>query len=72
MGGSKVQRQTSETALASGAGPWTEIESGRGVETESLGDKHSPIGYSRRGSDSDDGAIYKTSEIRVQNTPRDV
>jgi hypothetical protein len=65
-GNSKLQRQTSETALATGDGPYTEC--GRGVDEESL-EMRTSGRQSRRGSDAG-GIIYKTSEIKVQVVPR--
>jgi hypothetical protein len=65
-GGSKLQRQTSETALASAVGPYTEC--GRGADAESVGENTSGR-PSRRGSE-EDGIIYKTSEISVKVAPR--
>jgi hypothetical protein len=64
-GGSHMQRQTSETALASAVGPYTEC--GRGADAESTRDDTS-VRPSRRGSEED--GIYKTSEILVQVAPR--
>jgi hypothetical protein len=64
-GASNVERQTSETALASGAGPYTQC--GRGADADSTVDDTS-VRPSRRGSEED--GIYKTSEISVQITPR--
>jgi hypothetical protein len=65
-GRSTLRRQTSETALASAVGPYTEC--GRGADAESLGDETSER-PSRRGS-HEDGIIYKTSEISVKVDPK--
>jgi hypothetical protein len=64
-GGGNLQRQTSETALAIGAGPYTEC--GRGADAESTGDDTS-VRPSRRGSEED--GIYKTSVISVEVSTR--
>lgn len=65
IGSNKIQRQTSETALATADGPYTEC--GRGADAESLGDDQ---GRPSRRSSSDEGGIYKTSEITVKVAPR--
>jgi hypothetical protein len=66
VGSSKIHRQTSETALATAEGPYTEC--GRGADTESWVEETNGR-HTRRGSD-EDGIIYKTSEISVQVAPR--
>jgi hypothetical protein len=65
IGSSKLHRQSSQTALATAEGPYTQC--GRGVDADSFGDDTSGR-PSRRGSDED--GIYKTSEISVQIVPR--
>ncbi|KAH8725552.1 hypothetical protein GQ44DRAFT_681440 [Phaeosphaeriaceae sp. PMI808] len=55
---SKLQGQTSQTALATADGPYTEC--GRGMDADSFGGR-----MSRRGSE-EEGIIFKTSEITVQ------
>jgi hypothetical protein len=65
-GSSDMQRHTSEPALATVDGPYTEC--GREVDEESVGMRTSGR-QSRRGSDAG-GIIYKTSEIKVQIVPR--
>lgn len=61
IGSARLQRQTSQTALATADGPYTEC--GGGVDDESWEGKSGRV--SRRGSE-DEGGIYKTSEISVQ------
>lgn len=63
---SHVHAQTSETALASAHGPYTEC--GRGVDDDSISEDRSER-YGRRASD-EEGIIYKKSEISVQVAPR--
>jgi hypothetical protein len=65
IGSNKLHRQSSQTALATADGPYTQC--GRGVDAESFGDGTSGR-PSRRGSDED--GIYKTSEISVEVVPR--
>lgn len=64
-GSSTLHRQTSETALASAHGPYTEC--GRGIDADNEDDVSGR--HSRRASE-EDGIIYKTSEISVQVAPR--
>jgi hypothetical protein len=64
IGSSKLNRQTSETALATADGPYTQCE--RGADRESWEEDQRP---GSRGSE-EDKIIYKTSEISVQVGPR--
>jgi hypothetical protein len=64
-GSSTLHRQTSETALATAHGPYTEC--GRGIDAYSENDLSGR--QSRMGSE-EDGIIYKTSDISVQVAPR--
>ncbi|KAH7385492.1 hypothetical protein DE146DRAFT_681050 [Phaeosphaeria sp. MPI-PUGE-AT-0046c] len=61
IGSGRLQRQTSQTALATADGPYTEC--GRAGDDESWENKSGRA--SRQGSE-DEGGIYKTSEISVQ------
>jgi hypothetical protein len=64
IGSNKLNRQTSETALTTADGPYTQC--GRGADAESWAEDQRP---GSRGSD-EDKIIYKTSEISVQVGPR--
>jgi hypothetical protein len=65
-GSSHLHAPSSQTALASAQGPYTEC--GRGVDADSLNEDRSDR-HGRRASD-EEGIIYKTSEISVQVAPR--
>lgn len=62
IGSARLQKQNSQTALATADGPYTEC--GRAGDDESWENKSGR--QSRRGSEDEGGGIYKTSEISVE------